>query len=65
MQEIELLSLLFQRSVAAPNMLDELLDFRVLRIDEGSLKNPRKKSRRPILRLFDWVTARAHGNESG
>src|SRR5687768_5995860 len=46
------------------NVLDQLLDFLVLGIDVGPLKDAWKETSLPVLRLLNRVSSRAHRNET-
>jgi hypothetical protein len=59
------LPLFRQRRVVVFDVLDQLLDLRVLRVDVSALVNARQKSALPVLRFLDRVTAGAHRNEPG
>src|SRR5579859_3436400 len=64
LQKIELPPLFRQRNVIVFDVLDQLLDLRVLGIDVSSLINSRQKTRLPVLRFLDGIAAGAHRDES-
>ena len=47
------------------DVLDELFDFGVLRVDVGALINAGQKTGLPVLRFLDRITAGTHGDEAG
>ena len=47
------------------DVLDQLLDLGVARVEIGPLEDARQKRRLPVLRLLDRIAARAHGDEAG
>src|SRR5437762_11166299 len=63
-QEVELPALLLKRSVVVADVFDELLELRVLRVDERSLIHAGQESGTPVLGFLDGITARTHREES-
>src|SRR5216117_961903 len=49
----------------AADILDQLLDLAILRVDESPLKNSRQESGLPVFGVLDWHPAGAHGYEAG
>ena len=64
LQQVELLPLFGQRGVIVLDVLDQLLDLGVLRIDVSALVNAGQEAGLPVLRFLDRITARAHGDEA-
>ena len=64
-EEVELFALFGQRRVVIFNVLDELFDLGVLRVDVGALINARKEAALPVLRFLDGIAAGAHRDEAG
>ena len=63
-QQIELAPLHRSRCMRTANILDQLFDLPILRIDECALENTRKKSGLPVFGILDGQPARAHSDES-
>ncbi len=64
-QQIELAALLGQRQRRVLDVLDELLDLGVARVDVGALVGAGQEGGLPVLRLLNGVAARTHGDEAG
>ncbi len=64
-EQIELAALLLARHAIVLDVLDQLLDGRVLAVDVGSLVRAGQKGRTPVLGPFDRIAAGAHGDEAG
>ena len=47
------------------DVLDQLLDFGVLRVDVGALVDAGQKAGLPVLRFLNRIAAGAHGDEAG
>ena len=62
-QQVELLALLRRCDAIVANVLDELLDRRVLGVDVRALEDARQKAGLPVLRFLDRVAVGAHGNK--
>jgi hypothetical protein len=58
LKEIELVALLLLRGVVVFDVLDQLLDFRVLSVDVGALKNAGEEGGLPVLGFLDGVASR-------
>src|SRR5262249_19285317 len=65
LEQVELAALFFARRRLVADILDELVNFGVLRVDVSALVNAREKTCLPILRFLDWISIRAHGDEAG
>ena len=63
-QQVELQPLGLRRLVIVADVLDELLDARVLGIDVSPLVHARKESGLPVLSLLDGVPTRTHRDEA-
>ncbi len=64
-QQIQLSPLLCGRNRKIANVLNQIVDLSMLRIDVGPLVDTRQESALPILRFLNGIAARAHGDESG
>ena len=62
-EQVELLALLRQRDAIVANVLDQLLDLRVLRVDVRAFVDAGQESGLPVLRLLNRVAVRAHRDE--
>ncbi len=63
LQQVELPSLLVPPDPLVADVLDQLLDGVVLRVDIRSLVDSRQEARLPVLRFLDRVSARTHGDK--
>ena len=63
-EQVKLRALFGHRTIIVPNMLDEPVHLRVLRVDVGPLVHARQESRLPVLRFLNWITTGAHGDEA-
>ena len=63
LQQVELLALLRQRDAVVADVLDELLDRRVLRVDVRAFVDAGQEARLPVLRFLDRIADGAHGDE--
>ena len=61
--EIELSALLRRRCGIVADVLDKFFYLGVLGVDESPLVDAGEESGLPVLRVFDRVAARAHGDE--
>ena len=64
-QKIKLLALLRGRDAGVADVLDELFDLRVFRVDVGALIDAGEKAGLPVLRLLNRVTSGAHRDKTG
>ncbi len=64
LQQLELLVLFRQRGEVVFDVLDELLDPRVLRVDVSALENSRQETGLPVLRFLNRIAARTHHDET-
>src|SRR5690606_27290099 len=63
-EKVELIPLRLPRQVVVADVLDQLLDLAMARVDIGPLVDPGEEGRLPVLRLLDRIAARAHGDEA-
>ena len=64
LQEIELPPLFLAADFLVADVLDQLLDFDVLRVEVRALVDARQEPGLPVLRFLDRIPARTHGDES-
>ena len=65
LKQIQLLTLRWQASMRAANVLDQFLDIRVFGVNKRTLVSSWQKTRLPILSIFDRITTGTHRNEAG
>src|SRR4051812_39661523 len=65
LEKIELLTLRAGRHAGIANVLDQLIERWLARIDIRALVNPRQKRALPILDFLNRIAAGAHRNEAG
>ena len=64
-EQIKLLPLFVPARRAVADVLDQLVELGVLRIDEGALKRAGQEARPPVLGFLDGVAAGAHTTKPG
>ena len=65
LEKIKLSALLLGSDIRVPNILDQLIEFGVLRIDVRALIHTGQEPALPVLRFLDGIAAGAHGDEAG